>query len=92
MSTITVSVVLALPERAVEIELRLPEGATAADALARFPAHESGGVDLAAAAVGVWGRRVGRDHPLGDGDRLEIYRPLVADSGTVRRKRAARNR
>jgi uncharacterized protein len=92
MSTITVSVVLALPERAVEIEMRLPQGATAADALARFPAHEAGGVDLAAAPVGVWGRRIGRDHPLADGDRVEIYRPLVADPKTVRRKRAARNR
>jgi len=92
MSTITVSVVLALPERAVEIEVRLPEGATAADAVALFPAHESGGVDLAAAPVGVWGRQVGRDHPLGDGDRVEIYRPLLADSKTVRRKRAARDR
>lgn len=90
MSPITVTVVLALPDRAVEIEMRLPEGATAADALARFPARGAAGVDLATAPLGVWGRRVGRGHRLADGDRLEIYRPLTADPKTVRRRRAAR--
>jgi putative ubiquitin-RnfH superfamily antitoxin RatB of RatAB toxin-antitoxin module len=84
--------VLALPDRAVEIEARLPAGATVADALRAFPAHETAGVDLASAPVGVWGRRVERDRVLGDGDRVEIYRPLIADPKTARRKRAARHR
>jgi putative ubiquitin-RnfH superfamily antitoxin RatB of RatAB toxin-antitoxin module len=92
MSTLIVTVVLALPDRAVEIEARLPHGATAADALRAFPAHEASGIDLARAPIGVWGRRVDRDHALSDGDRLEIYRPLVADPKTARRKRAGRNR
>jgi putative ubiquitin-RnfH superfamily antitoxin RatB of RatAB toxin-antitoxin module len=90
MTTIIVTVVLALPDRAVDIEVRLPEGATAAAALARFPAHQAGGVDLATAPIGVWGRRVERSHMLADGDRLEIYRPLVADPKTARHRRARR--
>ena len=90
MNTITVTVVLAFAGRAVEVEVRLPEGATAADALARFPPHEAAGVALASAPVGVWGRRVERDHALADGDRVEIYRPLVADPKSARRRRARR--
>jgi putative ubiquitin-RnfH superfamily antitoxin RatB of RatAB toxin-antitoxin module len=90
MRTITVTVVLALPDRAMDVEVRLPEGATAADALARFPAHQAGDVDLATAPIGIWGRRVERSHTLADGDRLEIYRPLVADPMAARRRRARR--
>ncbi|HSS70429.1 MAG TPA: RnfH family protein [Casimicrobiaceae bacterium] len=89
MSTIVVSVVYALPERASEIELKLPSGATVADAL------ESSGlaaihpeVDLAHCAVGIFGRRVERDRVLADGDRVEVYRPLVAEPKDARRRRA----
>jgi uncharacterized protein len=89
MSTITVTVVLALPDRAVEIELELPEGATASDALARFHAPGTS-VDIASAPIGLWGSRIERDHALADGDRLEIYRPLVADPKSARRRRARR--
>ena len=90
MNTIAVTVVLAFADEAVEIEVRLPQGATAADALARFPAREIRGVDLATASIGVWGRRVERGHVLADGDRLEVYRPLAAEPRTARRRRAAR--
>lgn len=92
MNSLNVTVVLALPDRAVEIQAQLPEGATVADALACFPAHEAAGVDIAGSPVGVWGRRVERNHPLVDGDRVEIYRPLIADPKSARRKRAGRNR
>jgi putative ubiquitin-RnfH superfamily antitoxin RatB of RatAB toxin-antitoxin module len=90
MTTLTVSVVLALPERAVEIEMRLRAGATVADALARLPPNEIANMDIASAPVGVWGRRVERNHVLSDGDRVEIYRRLSADPKTARRRRAAR--
>jgi len=89
MSTIAVTVVLALPDRAVEMHLELPEGATVADALACFAARGIG-VDIASAPVGLWGRRIERSHALVDGDRLEIYRPLVADPKSARRRRARR--
>ncbi len=89
MSTIAVTVVYALPERASEIELKLPLGATVADALESSGlAANHPGVDLARCAVGVFGRRVERDRVLADGDRLEVYRPLVADPKDARRRRA----
>jgi len=88
---ITVSVVYALPERATEIELELPAGATVAEAIARSRIEERHPeVDLARAAVGLFGRRVRRDAVLADGDRVEIYRPLLADPKEARRRRAKR--
>jgi len=80
-------------DRAIEIPLRLPRGATVSDALAQSglaALHPE--LDVAAAPVGIFGRRVESKRALADGDRVEIYRPLVADPKTARRKRAGRNR
>ena len=38
--------------------------------------------------VGIWGRRCALDEPLADGDRVEIYRPLIIDPMQARRARA----
>lgn len=38
--------------------------------------------------VGIFGKKVGLDQVLRDGDRVEIYRPLLADPKEVRRQRA----
>ena len=90
---ITVTVVYALTERTTEIEVRLPEGVTVDDAIAHSRiADRHPGLDFASAPVGIFGRRVQRDRVLADGDRVEIYRPLVADPKTARRKRAGRGR
>lgn len=92
-SFIAITVVLAMPDRAIEIPLQLPGGATVADALAQFGlAALDPRLDLEHASVGIFGRRVDRRCTLADGDRVEIYRPLVADPKTARRKRAGRNR
>jgi putative ubiquitin-RnfH superfamily antitoxin RatB of RatAB toxin-antitoxin module len=89
MSTVTVTVVYALPHRATEIELTLPSGATVAQALERSgldARHPD--VDLERSPVGVFGRRVERDCVLADGDRVEVYRPLIAEPKEARRRRA----
>jgi len=89
ISAITVTVVYALPERATEIELTLPSGATVAEALNRSGiATRHPEVQLARCPVGIFGRRVERSRPLSDGDRIEIYRPLVAEPKDARRRRA----
>ena len=91
MSAIKVSVVYALPERVTEIELQLPAGTTVADAIARSRiAERHPEVDFARAATGIFGRKVRRDVVLAEGDRVEIYRPLLADPKDIRRKRAKR--
>jgi putative ubiquitin-RnfH superfamily antitoxin RatB of RatAB toxin-antitoxin module len=88
-SAITVTVVYALPESATEIELTLPAGATIAEALNRSgiaTGHPE--VDLARCPVGIFGRRVGHSTLLSDGDRVEVYRPLIAEPKDARRRRA----
>lgn len=88
--TLRIELVYALPERCRRWPLRLPEGATVADALAAAPLHEVGldrtGFD---GRVGVFGHVVEPDHRLRDGDRVELYRALLNDPKEVRRRRAA---
>jgi putative ubiquitin-RnfH superfamily antitoxin RatB of RatAB toxin-antitoxin module len=87
---IQVEVVQALPEGTRSVQLILPPGSTAGAALERAAqAVEFAPLNLASATVGIFGRVVGREQPLKNGDRLEIYRPLAADPKTARRTRAA---
>jgi putative ubiquitin-RnfH superfamily antitoxin RatB of RatAB toxin-antitoxin module len=90
MSEIIVTVVYALPGAATEIEVRLAEGATVAEAIERSGiAARLPGADIAGAPVGIFGKRVRRDTMLGDGDRIELYRRLIADPKARRRRRSA---
>ena len=84
-----IEVAYALREEQVLLELEMAEGTTARQAversgiLRRFP-----DIDLAQASLGIFGRVVSPDTPLRDGDRVEIYRPLIADPKQARRTRA----
>lgn len=86
---IRVEVAAALPQRQELVELELETGATVIDAVhasglpERFPE-----IDLDPRRLGVFGRLRSPDHPLRDGDRVEIYRPLKVDPKEVRRQRA----
>jgi putative ubiquitin-RnfH superfamily antitoxin RatB of RatAB toxin-antitoxin module len=88
-----VEVVYALPEREDAVRLRLAPGATVADAvrasgiLARHPE-----IDFAHSKLGVYGRLVTPQTRLADGDRVEVYRPLLIDPKEARRRRALKER
>lgn len=89
-NTIEVEVVYALAERQELVAVVMPSGATVAEAIEQsgiakqFPEQ-----DLSACKLGIWGRLVDRDHTLQDGDRIEIYRPLLIDPREARRQLAA---
>jgi uncharacterized protein len=85
---VKVEVVYARPQAADTVTLRLPPGATVRDALAASGFE----LDLEKQAFGIFGKRAGLDHPLTDGDRVEIYRPLAMDPKEARRRRAVRKR
>jgi putative ubiquitin-RnfH superfamily antitoxin RatB of RatAB toxin-antitoxin module len=71
-----------------EVALTLPPGATVADALAASAlAARHPGLVLAAHRVGVWGHVHPPTRPLRDGDRVEVYRPLIVDPKEARRER-----
>ena len=85
---INVGVAYADPDQQVWLHLKVPEGSTVYDAiprselLDRFPQ-----IDLNIQKVGVFGRFVKLDTPLKEGDRVEIYCPIIADPKTVRRRK-----
>jgi putative ubiquitin-RnfH superfamily antitoxin RatB of RatAB toxin-antitoxin module len=93
VSEITVTIVYALPDAASEIAVRLPAGATIAEAIDRADlAARMPGVDVCTCPVGIFGKRTRRDTVLADGDRVELYRPLIVDPQQARRRRAANKR
>ena len=73
------------PRLAGPTGLRLPRGATVADALEALEVRLPEEMDL-----GVWGRPAGKADELRDGDRIEFYRPLQCDPKAARRARAGR--
>lgn len=90
---IAVEVVYALPQAQTVIELSLEEGATVEDALrASGILERHPQLDPASCRLGVWGRAAARSQILKNRDRVEIYRPLLADPKQVRRRRAQRER
>ncbi|MDR2111492.1 MAG: RnfH family protein [Candidatus Accumulibacter sp.] len=87
---IAVEVVYALKERQELVALKLPAGATAREAVERSGLPEKfPEIDLARNKLGVFAKLVKPDAVLRDRDRVEIYRPLIADPKEVRRQRAA---
>ena len=76
------------PREVIEWPLTLGSGATVMTAL-----HASGlralipGIDFAQATVGIWGRIATLDAALREGDRIEVYRPLLVDPKVARRER-----
>lgn len=88
--TLRVEVAYARPERQEVVVLTLPEGSTvkqAIDASGLLARHPE--IDLAKNKLGVFAKLAKADTVLRDRDRVEIYRPLIADPKEVRKQRAA---
>ena len=88
--TVRIEVVYAIPQRQVLLAVDVPAACTVAEAIElsgirqEFPE-----MVVDPDAVGIFSRKVALDHRLAEGDRVEIYRPLIADPKESRRKRAA---
>lgn len=88
--TIRVEIAYALPHKQALVSLDLPAGTKLEHAiqqsgvLSQFPE-----IDLAKNKVGIFSKLVSLDTVLRDRDRVEIYRPLIADPKEVRRQRAS---
>ncbi len=87
---IQVEVTYAHTERQDVVPLTLPAGATlqqaleASGLLAKYPE-----IDAAKGKFGIYSKLARLDTVLRDLDRVEIYRPLIADPKEVRKQRAA---
>jgi putative ubiquitin-RnfH superfamily antitoxin RatB of RatAB toxin-antitoxin module len=87
---ILIEVAFALPDKQLIIPIKVKEGITAEEAIKisgiekKFPE-----IDLTKNQIGIFGKLTQLNHILRKRDRVEIYRPLVADPKEVRRQRAA---
>jgi len=90
VDSIAIEVAYARPDKQVIATVSVPRNSTLEEAirtsgiLEQFPE-----IDLDKNKVGIFGKLRRRDHLLRPGDRVEIYRPLIADPKQARRERAA---
>lgn len=85
-----VGIAYALVKRQVWLTIEVSEGASVQDAIDRsgvltqFPE-----IDLAQQKVGIFGKIVSLETKLEEGDRVEIYRPLIADPKVIKARMKA---
>lgn len=85
-----IGIAYALPQRQAWFDIEMPDGSTVKDAIERsgilgqFPE-----INLEQNKVGIYGKVSKLDAVLNDGDRVEIYRPIICDPKTVPRKAKA---
>lgn len=92
-SLIDVEVLYALPQHQDLIRLKLPAGSTVQQALeASGLLRKYPEIDLAKNKLGIFSKLCNAGTSLRDRDRIEIYRPLLADPKEVRRQRAAQGK
>ena len=88
--SIPVEIAYALPSQQIILKLQVAEGTTAEQGviasgiMQKFPE-----IDLNQNKIGIFGKLVKSDTVLREKDRVEIYRPLIADPKEVRKQRAA---
>jgi len=93
---ISVEVAYALPEKQKILSLLVDPGTTALDAVQKSQIElDFPDLDISKAKLGIFGQVLGtkglapaNEYVLKEGDRVEIYRDLIADPKEVRRRRA----
>lgn len=89
INKLCVQVCYATPTQQFLQQLTLPVGATLQDAIVQSGLLEYAKIDLTTQRVGIYGKLKSLDTVLREHDRVEVYRPLIADPKEMRRKRAA---
>ena len=86
--SLNIEIVYALPHEQTLLRMQVPVGCTVTAAikmsgiLNKYPT-----IDLAVNKLGIFGKLVKPDTILREQDRIEIYRPLLADPKEIRRQR-----
>lgn len=87
---IEVEVIYALPDEQLILSVTVDADATVEDAVQHSGILDDyPDIDLTKNKVGIFGKLCKLNGGLRNKDRIEIYRPLIADPKEVRRKRAA---
>jgi|TARA_B110000014_G_C20099492_1_gene576875 hypothetical protein len=86
---IEIEVVYGLPNKQQILTVRVEQGCTVEEAIVAsgmLSLFEE--IDLKVNKVGIWNKATKLSTELEDLDRIEIYRPLIADPKEVRKRRA----
>ncbi len=87
---LNVSVAYVGPDTQVLSALQVRPGTTVGEAIGQSGVvSKCPEIDLAVNQVGIFGKLTKLDQVLADGDRIEIYRPLIADPKEARKRRAS---
>ena len=100
IETIAIEVAYALPQRQKIYSLLVEPGTTALQAAKRSDVTKDfDGIDLETAKMGIFGQALGTkgmkepsEYIVQPNDRIEIYRPLIADPKEMRKRRAAKTK
>ncbi|MDO5356259.1 MAG: RnfH family protein [Conchiformibius sp.] len=90
MADIAVEMVYGTADKQVLYRLNVPSGSRVRETVcahADAVRADFAGADPEHAPLGIFGKAVADDAVLQDGDRIEIYRPLLADPKEARRRR-----
>ena len=86
---INVEIVFALPDKATILNVEVEQGQSVEQVVIQSGILEQcPEIDPNNLSLGIWNRTVKAKHIVLEGDRIEIYRPLIADPKDVRRRRA----
>ena len=88
-NALSVEVTYALPDKQTLLALQVAPGSNVEQAIEQsgiLSMHED--INLDVNRVGIWYKTTKLETLLKDGDRVEIYRPLIADPKEVRKRRA----
>lgn len=90
---VRVQVCFAKPDRQIALDVAVPAGTTLHQAInASGILQKAPEIDLSVLRVGVFGKIRPLDSVVCDCDRIEIYRPLIADPMESRRRRASKRK
>ena len=88
-NVIHLTVAFAMPDQQVLKQVTVPAGATVQDAIQQSGfLHGFPQIDIKRNSVGIYGVLAKLSDVVHEGDRVEIYRSLIADPKSIRRQRA----
>ena len=90
-TSIRVEIVYAGQLRTIAKTFAMARGSLVSDALTAAALDPDFLADFRAASVGIFGRLVSKDQPLNEGDRIEIYRPLILEPKLARKRRVSKS-
>ncbi len=92
INMISIQVVYALPNNSTIIDCEVDEQSNVLQAITKSNILSLCQIKLDDHLIGIYGKRCALTEWVKEGDRIEIYRPLINDPKEIRRRKAAQKR